>query len=146
MDYDRVTQAQQFAITAHVGQKYGENPYMFHLSGVAKLAGGRDTFPELRSTILACCYLHDTIEDTATTYRDIEKVFGVCIAEVVQCVTKVAGETYPDYMNKVLGSVLATEVKKCDTMFNLASSFREGNLKRIAKYIKQMDILERGYV
>lgn len=146
IELDLILEAQKFADKAHRDQFYGEHHYIYHLEGVAQLADARITFPEIHSTVLAACYLHDTLEDTDTTYQDIEKVFGICIAEVVQYVTKVEGETYPVYMNKVLRSALATEVKKCDTMFNLASSFREGNTKRIAKYIKQLDILERGYV
>lgn len=145
MDWSIVEKAKEFAIEKHKGQMYGKHPYSFHLSGVAKLAGIRDRFPEHRAEVLASCWLHDTMEDTPTTGKELLDIFGPRIAHVVWLLTK-TGEPYEDYMLGILSSPIVIEVKKCDTMFNLGSSFKEGNQKRIAKYIKQLDILERGYV
>ena len=143
MEYDLILHAHNYALDVHDGQRYGDKPYIFHLDGVARLADERNKFPQLRSTVIACCYLHDTIEDTDVTHEDLVKVFGVCIADVVRYVTKVEGESYEAYMMKVLSSVLAIEVKKCDTMFNLHNSFKEGNKARVLKYLKQLEILEK---
>lgn len=146
MDWSIVEKAKEFAIEKHKGQMYGKHPYSFHLSGVAKLAGIRDTYPELRTEVLAACWLHDTMEDTDTTLVELSNKFGWVVARAVLLVSKREGESYEYYMSEILECPIATEVKKCDTMFNLGSSFKEGNQKRIAKYIKQLDILERGYV
>lgn len=145
MDYDLVVQAMKFAIEKHKDQMYGEHPYSLHLAGVAKLAGIRDTYPELRAEVLAASWLHDILEDTQTTSKELIDTFGTRITHAVWLLTK-TGEPYEDYMRAILNSPVAIEVKKCDTMFNLHNSFKEGNQKRIAKYIKQLDILERGYV
>jgi (p)ppGpp synthase/HD superfamily hydrolase len=146
MNWTIVEKAKHFATCAHHSQRYGVHPYTFHLSGVVKVAGIRDTFPDLRPVVLAVCWLHDTIEDTNTSFEELEEAFGWEVAHAVVLVTKVEGQSYEEYMRGILTSPIAIEVKKCDTMFNLSSSFKEGNQKRIAKYIKQLDILERGYV
>ena len=96
------------------------------------------------STYVAVAWLHDTLEDTTATYKDLVDEFGVCIASCVQYITKVKNEGYEAYMRKVLTSVIAREIKICDTMFNLESSFRENNTKRVAKYARQLDILVQG--
>lgn len=146
MDWSIVEKAKEFAIEKHKGQMYGKHPYSFHLSGVAKLAGIRDTFPEHRAEVLASCWLHDTMEDTGVSLKTLADNFGHHVSIVVLLVSKMEGEIYEDYMEALLTSPIAIEVKKCDTMFNLSNSFKEGNQKRVAKYIKQLDILERGYV
>lgn len=141
-----VLKAMRFAEVAHKGQKYGDHPYTYHLNGVADLVEERNTESEMVCMLLMCAHTHDLLEDTDTRFIDLVDEFGYRVAEVVRRLTKVKGEKHEDYMKKVLESPLAVEVKKCDTMFNLYSSFTEGNTKRIAKYIKQLDILERGYV
>lgn len=146
MDYDLAVRAMKFAIEKHGDQMYGEAPYSFHLAGVAKLASIREALPLRMDRVLATCWLHDTIEDTNTTHLEIVEAFGFTVGHAVSLVTKYGDETYEKYMWGILTCPIAAEAKKCDTMFNLHNSFKEGNQKRIAKYIKQLDILERGYV
>lgn len=146
MDWKFVHEAKLFAIEKHKDQMYGESPYSFHLAGVVCLAAMRNTHPELKAEVLAACWLHDTIEDTGTTLVELSNKFGWVVARAVLLVSKRGGESYEYYMSEILECPIAIEVKKCDTMFNLNNSFKEGNKKRIAKYIKQLDILERGYV
>jgi (p)ppGpp synthase/HD superfamily hydrolase len=136
--------AKRFAEDAHGDQQYGEFPYTYHLGGVASLVAGRMKDDPMLSTYVAAAWLHDALEDTDATYKDLVDTFGLCIAEVVQYLTKVEGEEYEEYMRKVLKSAIAREIKICDTMFNLESSFRENNAKRIAKYARQLDILVQG--
>jgi (p)ppGpp synthase/HD superfamily hydrolase len=136
--------AKRFAEKAHLGQKYGEQPYTYHLEGVVKLVELRTKDDPMLSTYVAVAWLHDTLEDTTATYKDLVDEFGVCIAESVQYLTKVKGEEYEAYMRKVLLSAIAREVKICDTLFNLTESFKGGNQKGIQKYPRQLDILVQG--
>jgi (p)ppGpp synthase/HD superfamily hydrolase len=77
----RFVDALAFAMEAHGDQtrKGGAIPYVSHLLGVASLvleAGGDED-------MAIAGLLHDTIEDTATTYDDIEGRFGPRVAGIV---------------------------------------------------------------
>lgn len=140
-----VMKAKRFAEKAHLGQEYGDKAYTYHLQGVVSFVETRMKGDPMLSTYMAAAWLHDVLEDTTVTYKDLVDEFGLCIAEVVQYLTKVEGEEYEEYMRKVLKSAIAREIKICDTMFNLMeSSFRDRSPKREAKYARQLDILVQG--
>lgn len=73
----RTQAARDFAVKAHGDQQYGQHPYSYHLDAVAALVVpfGED--------FQIVAYLHDTVEDTATTVEEIEATFGRAIAECV---------------------------------------------------------------
>jgi (p)ppGpp synthase/HD superfamily hydrolase len=83
-----VTRACRLAAERHAGQKRkgatGE-PYLNHLAEVAELVaeatGGGD--PHL----VAAAYLHDAVEDTATTRAELAERFGQDVADLVAEVT-----------------------------------------------------------
>ena len=80
-----IQKAYNYALLKHGNQlrKSGE-PYIIHPTNVAY------TIAELgldEQTICAAL-LHDVVEDTEVTYEDIEKEFGLSIAEMVDGVTK----------------------------------------------------------
>jgi GTP pyrophosphokinase len=80
-----VERAHDFAAEAHAGQmrKSGE-PYLVHLIATAYyLASLR-----LDVTSVVAGMLHDTIEDTAVTYEDLEREFGHTVARIVEGVSK----------------------------------------------------------
>ncbi len=69
----------------HAGQKrHSGEPYFSHPVAVAAIL----TEMKLGDAAIATALLHDTIEDTRSTYREIEKRFGTEIAELVDGVTK----------------------------------------------------------
>jgi (p)ppGpp synthase/HD superfamily hydrolase len=85
-----------FATRKHDGQKYGgaeqgeQIEYLNHIAGVtfeiinASIAGnGMDI-----DLALKCAVLHDTIEDTDTTYDEIARTFGTNVADGVLALTK----------------------------------------------------------
>ncbi len=85
-------EAIKFAAEKHGTQKVkgSENPYVVHLSNVAmELFAAASHTPgfDLKFAIQTAL-LHDTIEDTATTKAELEKVFGDEIAEAVWALTK----------------------------------------------------------
>lgn len=133
-----------FAKEKHQGQLYGDLPYTFHLHSVAHLVGLMYKGNPLIETLLSIAYLHDVMEDCGVTYEELAQKFGVCIAESVKAITKVEGESYEEYMAKVIASDLARKVKVCDTMSNLHNSFISGREKGMAKYPTQLAILHKG--
>lgn len=80
--------AASFAARAHAGQirKDGKTPYVAHVFRVALTV--RDTFACDDPIALCTALLHDTIEDTATDYDDIESRFGDPVAVCVAAMTK----------------------------------------------------------
>ena len=79
--------ALKFAIKAHDGQKrkYTGEPYVLHPMAVYEL-GMEAGFDVLQ---LCACLLHDVVEDTRWTIRQIESVFGEEISFLVEQLTDV---------------------------------------------------------
>ena len=78
--------ALHFAADRHRGQLVpsSERPYVVHVTSVAMevvAAGGGDL-------AVQCALLHDTIEDTATTYDEVAAAFGRAVAEGVRALSK----------------------------------------------------------
>jgi (p)ppGpp synthase/HD superfamily hydrolase len=83
-----VSEAAEFAARRHTGMARkgrGNEPYINHLAEVANLlatvTGGRD------AELIAAGWLHDTIEDTATTREELAEKFNERVADLVAEVT-----------------------------------------------------------
>jgi (p)ppGpp synthase/HD superfamily hydrolase len=83
-----VSEAADFAARRHTGQQRkgrGSEPYVNHLAEVANLLSiateGTD------AELVAAGWLHDTIEDTATTCEELAQKFGERVAALVVEVT-----------------------------------------------------------
>ena len=83
-----VSEAADFAARRHSGQQRkgrGSEPYVNHLAEVANLLSiatdGTD------AELVAAGWLHDTVEDTATTHEELAKMFGERVAALVVEVT-----------------------------------------------------------
>ena len=79
-----VSEAAEFAARRHTGMARkgrGNEPYINHLAEVANLlaivTGGRD------ADLIAVGWLHDTIEDTATTQEELAEKFNERVANLV---------------------------------------------------------------
>lgn len=79
-----LTRALMFAAQKHTDQRRKgarAEPYVNHLIEVADLlaqhTGGKDT------ELLLAGILHDTVEDTKTTYAELKKEFGENVADIV---------------------------------------------------------------
>ncbi|NDJ55848.1 bifunctional (p)ppGpp synthetase/guanosine-3',5'-bis(diphosphate) 3'-pyrophosphohydrolase [Enterobacteriaceae bacterium 4M9] len=90
--------ARRFASKAHAGQdqrrKYTAQPYIVHPAAVAELV--RSVMPD-DEALLAAAWLHDTVEDTATTPGDIAARFGDDVAQLVVMLTN---PTTPATLNR----------------------------------------------
>ena len=89
---DKYIKACKFAAEAHNGQSVPgtDLPYLVHLSLVSMeviAAIGADNRYDA-GLAMQCAWLHDTIEDTKTSYDDILDNFGPAVADGVQSLTK----------------------------------------------------------
>ena len=93
---DRLLRAAAFAARAHRHQlrKDGRTPYVSHVFRVCLTV--RHVFGVDDEGALAAALLHDTIEDTATDYDDVEREFGGEVAEWVKFLTKDMREREPE--------------------------------------------------
>jgi RelA/SpoT family (p)ppGpp synthetase len=81
-----IEKALLFAEKAHSDQiRQSGEPYITHLIAVRDMLSEVNADPE---TLIAAL-LHDTIEDTGTTFDQLKKEFGPTIAKLVEGVTKV---------------------------------------------------------
>ncbi|MGR3542505.1 MAG: RelA/SpoT family protein, partial [Hasllibacter sp.] len=84
-DAARLAAAHAYAVRAHDGQrrKSGE-PYVTHPIAVARILAGQRMDDDTIITAL----LHDTVEDTASTKKELTRLFGGQVAAMVDGVTK----------------------------------------------------------
>ena len=83
----RVLSAATFAAERHRDQRRKgkhASPYINHPLALASLLAERG---ERDPTLLMAALLHDTVEDTATSFEDIERAFGREVADIVREVT-----------------------------------------------------------
>jgi guanosine-3',5'-bis(diphosphate) 3'-pyrophosphohydrolase len=83
-----IRKAFDVSVEAHKDQrrKSGE-AYIFHPIAVAKIVASEIG---LGATSIAAALLHDVVEDTPTTVKDIERMFNPKVAQLVEGLTKIA--------------------------------------------------------
>jgi len=88
-DKKLIRKAFNIALEAHKNarRKSGE-PYIYHPIAVARIVAEEIG---LGSIAIACALLHDTVEDTDITLKDIEGMFGKKVASIIDGLTKIAG-------------------------------------------------------
>ena len=94
----------------------GGFPYIIHL---LKVYSGVSDYNEK-----ICALLHDIIEDTDVSYDDLGKVgYNNDIIEVLEILTKLKGEDYRDYIDRIInsGNVHAMHIKMADLCHNMDS-------------------------
>ena len=87
-DKKLIRKAFDVAVEAHQDQrrKSGE-AYIFHPIAVAKIVAGEIG---LGATAIAAALMHDVVEDTDITVKDIEKMFNPKVAQLVEGLTKIS--------------------------------------------------------
>lgn len=122
------------ATNAHAGQfDRGKNPYILHPLKVMHYLKTDDE--ELQCIAL----LHDVIEDTKTTWKDLEDI-GCTerVLNAVRALTKMPGQSYDEYKENVFANEDAMRVKLCDLRHNTdirrLKGITEKDIERIAKY------------
>ena len=97
-----------------------------------------------------CAVLHDVVEDSDISFEDLRKEgFSEEIIIVLDCLTKRKGESYDEFIARILGNETACHVKLADLCDNMNLSRIENPTEkdeaRIKKYIEAaeriMDVL-----
>tara|TARA_R110000737_G_scaffold168066_1_gene194593 strand:+ start:347 stop:967 length:621 start_codon:yes stop_codon:yes gene_type:complete len=136
-----------FASKHHKGQWYGSKPYMYHLKKVSDVALDCDYTDE---SILMSCLLHDVIEDTMATYKDVKENFGEEVAEIVYCVTDELGRNRKERKSKTYKKIYdnpkAIVVKLCDRISNITESMSADNFnpKKMLMYYREHNDFVNG--
>lgn len=151
LNYDYVL---EFAKKKHEGQfrADGVTPYICHPMLVAKLIKQYKKSKNI-DAIIAAALLHDTLEDTYTSYRELIDNFGEMVASIVIELTTA------DYMADQVGkanylktrmcimSPYAFVIKLCDRLANIMDSKNlviEKQMKLKKETIEILDYLEKN--
>ena len=143
---DPILKAYMFAQEKHKGQtrKFSGKPYFVHPNAVADLVDKYTKDPTLK----VAAYLHDTLEDTKTTYQDLSVLFSKHIANLVKELTSVDSDLkkvgkaqyLTNKMNKMSKDALT--IKLCDRLDNISGgmsrSFKEKYTKETEHIINNL--------
>ncbi|MFB6421822.1 MAG: bifunctional GTP diphosphokinase/guanosine-3',5'-bis pyrophosphate 3'-pyrophosphohydrolase [Candidatus Malihini olakiniferum] len=136
-------QAYNVARDAHEGQaRSSGEPYITHPVAVAYILAEM----RLDYETLIAALLHDTIEDTLTTYQDIEQKFGKSVAELVDGVSKLdklkfrdkkeaQAENFRKMIMAMVQDIRVILIKLADRTHNMRTlgSLRPDKRRRIAR-------------
>ncbi|MBG6242838.1 MAG: guanosine-3',5'-bis(diphosphate) 3'-diphosphatase [Candidatus Symbiopectobacterium sp. Dall1.0] len=139
----RLQQAYIVARDAHEGQtRSSGEPYITHPVAVAGILAEM----RLDYETLMAALLHDTIEDTPTTYQDIEQQFGKSVAELVDGVSKLdklkfrdkkeaQAENFRKMIMAMVQDIRVILIKLADRTHNMRTlgSLRPDKRRRIAR-------------
>jgi (p)ppGpp synthase/HD superfamily hydrolase len=127
-EVERLNKAISFACERHKDQiRKGTNvPYVFHLMEVSTILQGMNGDTDL----IIAGLLHDTVEDTNTTFEELEKEFGSKVAEYVRSDTEDKSKTWEERKEHTVLSVesMDCDCKKlllADKLSNLRSSYND---------------------
>lgn len=122
---ERLRKAKEFAVKAHGQQMYGDKPYVVHLDHVHEVMK-RYRHTNTDVIVQMAGWLHDVLEDTATSKTELVRNFGEEIADIVYRVTDEPGadrtERKRKTYRKIRGHYNATTVKLCDRIANVEAS------------------------
>lgn len=129
-----VKTAVDFAKLKHQGQKddSGKDYFDAHLRQVAAIMFQVTEDPEM----LAAAWLHDTIEDTQTTYEELMKEFGSRVADLVMEVTHEGSKDRAGYYFPRLHTKEGIMLKFADRLSNISRMEAWGK-NRQAHYLKK---------
>lgn len=127
----RYYRALVFAAMYHQGQKRrGGEEYIAHPIRVANNVDGE------QEKVVAL--LHDVVEDTDCTFKDVYDYFGPEVVRSVYSLTHKKGESYRDYIRRVMKDDVAVKVKMADIADNLSDSPSENQIKKGAMAIAML--------
>ncbi|HMR90626.1 MAG TPA: HD domain-containing protein [Saprospiraceae bacterium] len=148
LDQDIYQKTILFATEKHhsIGQKVPgtDLPYLVHLSNVAMeiifAAHNTDDFDTSFAVQLAL--LHDTLEDTPTTYDELSSVFSIQVADGVLALSKDKSISKENQLNDSIQRILlqpkeVCSVKLADRITNLQPPPPHWSKDKIAKYHSQ---------
>lgn len=130
-----VSRALTFATKAHSGavRKGTDIPYIVHPMEAALIVSGITSDPEL----IAAALLHDTVEDTDTTIKNIRDEFGERVANLV------ADETENKRENQC--SRETWRIRKQETLTHLANASADAKTVALGDKLANMRAICRDY-
>jgi (p)ppGpp synthase/HD superfamily hydrolase len=105
--------AEKFCKKKHKGQKYNNGPFWKHPFLTAAIIA---VVAPLDDNLWVAAILHDTLEDTETTYEELKEEFGSDVADLVKEVTKSGYNKFPNLKTQ-RGVIL----KFADRLSNISS-------------------------
>ena len=130
------------AAEAHRGQKDKANaPYILHpLRVMLRMETETDRIVAV---------LHDVLEDSGVTVRDLQKAgYSEEILEAIKYLTRAKEEEYEQFIERVKGNTLAVKIKIADLEDNLnferIKEPNEDDLKRYEKYRRALATLRKA--
>ena len=112
-------------------------PYIYHPIHVAEQMNTEN------ECIIAL--LHDVVEDTNVSFKQLEEVFSKEIIDILKLLTKKKEIDYYEYINKIKENAVARKAKIADIKHNLDRSrldvITDKDIKREEKYKKALSIL-----
>lgn len=149
-NYELDKKALQFALNKHDGQVFNDNtgrPYIEHCKSVyVNLFTYVPDSIEKRDILAATALLHDTLEDTNTTYDEILRVFGKEVADNVLALTKNKELPHEEQMSDSLNRIINTSkeagmVKLADRITNITKLHPLWDYKKSMNYLKEADLI-----
>ena len=132
----------EIAARTHAGQTdKGGAPYILHpLRVMLRVAPGAQQIVAV---------LHDVVEDSDVTFEDLEREgFAAEVISGLRSVTKVAGESYEDFVARAARDPVGKAVKRADLMENSDLSRiaepSQKDLERVEKYGRAIAYLMAG--
>lgn len=142
--------AAKFAAEKHANQqvKGGKANYMLHVSNVAMeimMAYQEESNFDLIQAV-KIALLHDTIEDTDTTFDEVASLFGEETAQGVQSLTKDVSlpeeEQMKDSLHRIIGCTKEAKlVKIADRIANLQKPPKGWSQEKIRSYYEQSQLI-----
>lgn len=153
METDLIKKAREYAFKMHdqpsESQRYGNEPYSKHLLDVVSVAMRYLFYIHwgAQEDVVASCYCHDVIEDTATNENKLVKLFNERVSEIVWRVSNERGRNPKEVMFKTLPKIwqhdLACFVKLSDRIANGTNSKNgtsEKSKRMYARYCNEYPI------
>ncbi len=143
-----IRRAFDYGAEAHEGQlRHSGEPYFTHPVAVAQILAKQ----RLDDASIITALLHDTIEDTRSTYREVERIFGAEIAGLVDGVTKLTNlqltssaskqaENFRKLLIAISRDMRVILVKLADRLHNMRTIRAMRPEKQVQKARETMDI------
>ncbi len=143
-----IRQAYAYGLAAHEGQnRHSGEPYFSHPVAVAAIL----TEMRLDDSTIVTALLHDTIEDTRSTFSEVESQFGTEVAELVDGVTKLTNlqlsssqskqaENFRKLFMAMAKDLRVILVKLADRLHNMRTIRAMRPEKQVQKSRETMDI------
>jgi (p)ppGpp synthase/HD superfamily hydrolase len=129
---DIIKRAKEVAIELHRGQwrRDGVTPYHTHPEQVAASVPDR---------LKPIAWLHDVLEDTSATRGDLYG-YGIpqYVTDAVVVLTRLPGEDYDDYIERVCKNPDAIIVKLADMGHNLSCEPSQNSVRKIGRSIPKL--------